>query len=210
MIKNMRVVRVFKKYKRALLILMFLFGYVMFWSWFFSERNVAIEENSTEQKEISASEKEKVSKHNKKEKQFTEFGDFWIQINTDDVHIKAPIVEGVTDEKLAKGVGHHKTTAFPNREGGNVVLSGHRWRFGKDPAFKVFENIDKLKIGDRIIIHYGGKNFEYEVTEQETVNDKAVEILEQTEDPMLTFYACTPKYTALKRLVYRAKLINIQ
>ncbi len=210
MIKNMRVIRIFKKYKKVLLVLVFLFGYVMFWSWFFGERNVAIEGDSTKQKEISVSKKGKASKHNKKEKQFTEFGDFWIQIDTDEVHIKAPIVEGVTDEELAKGVGHHKTTAFPNRKGGNVVLSGHRWRFGKNPAFKVFEDIDKLQIGNRIIVHYGGKNFEYEVTEQKTVDDKAVEILEQTEDPILTFYACTPKYTALKRLVYRAKLINIQ
>ena len=40
------------------------------------------------------------------------------------------------------------------------------------------------------------------------VNDKNVEILEQTDTPMLTLYTCTPKRTALKRLVYRAQLLD--
>ncbi len=41
-------------------------------------------------------------------------------------------------------------------------------------------------------------------------NDKGVEeILKKTDEPILTLYTCTPKYTSLKRLYYRAKLIKI-
>jgi sortase A len=205
---RIRVITIIKKYKKSLLILIFLFGYVVFWWWFFNEKNVAIKQTDTNKETIVELEKKQKAKEQNK-KQFTQFSNFWIEINTDNVKIKAPIVEGVTDDVLAKGVGHHKTTAIPNEKNGNVALSGHRWKFGSNPAYKVFEDIDKLKIGDNVIIHYQNKNFEYEITEQKIVNDKAVEILEQTESPTLTFYACTPKYTALKRLVFQAKLVKV-
>ncbi len=209
---NERILGMIIKYKKPLLIIGFLFGYILFWWWFFGEKNIAIEEdNIIQSNEIVKKEdnEEGSVMIDGDEKQFTEFGNFWLQIDTDSVNIKAPIVNGVTDEKLAEGVGHHKTTAFPNSDGGNVVLSGHRWKFGKNPAYKVFENIDELKIGDNVTVHYRGKDFVYKIIEQKIVDDKSIDILEQTNESMLTFYTCTPKYTSFKRLVYRAKLVDI-
>lgn len=90
-----------------------------------------------------------------------------------------------------------------------MVFSWNLWKFGKKPAYKVFENIDELEIGDNVTVHYRGENFVYEIVEQKIVGDKSIDILEQADASMLTFYTCTPKYTALKRLVYRAKLVDI-
>jgi len=157
---------------------------------------------------VKTNEKKEEQKEKQTKKEFTEFGDFWIEINTDDLKIKAPIVEGVTDYKLSQGVGHHKTTARPNREKGNVVLSGHRWFDRDEPAFKVFENLDKLKIGDKIRVHYKGEDFVYEVFDTKIVPEDAVEILDQTKEPILTLYTCTPKHTAEKRLVFLARLVR--
>lgn len=191
------------KHKKLLLILVFFVGYIIFWVWFFSERDIKIEEKGQEdvvQKEAENKDEDDNS--------FGDLGNFWIEINTDSIQIKAPIVDGVTDEKLDIGVGHHKTTAFPNNKEGNVVISGHRWKLGNNPAYKVFEDLDELEIGDYVTLHYQGENFKYKVIEEKIVDDEDVEILEQTDQPILTLYTCTPKRTALRRLVYRAQLVD--
>ena len=194
-----------KKNKKRVLIIIFLFGYSFFWLWFFGERKVAI--GGKENK--SKIEKQEVDERQENKKiSFKDLGDFWLEINTEKVKVKAPIVNGVTDDKLEQGLGRHKTTAFPNREKGNVVISGHRWKFGDNPAYKVFEDLDKLKEGDKISVHYKEKKFVYEVMESRKVDSKEVSILEQTEVPQLTIYTCTPKFTAFKRLVFVAKLIS--
>lgn len=139
---------------------------------------------------------------------FENLGDFWIEIDTDDLKIKAPVVEGVSQEKLDQGVGHHRKTAFPSREKGNVVLSGHRWSPGNNLARTVFIDLDKLKVGDKIKLHYKDQEFSYKITETKTVFKKETSILDQTEKPQVTIYTCTPKYTSLKRLVYIGELVE--
>ena len=199
-----------KKHKKRVLVVLFLISYTLFWYWFFSERNMAFDDNLENNQIV---EKNKVIEHEKdKEQGFANLGNFWLEINTDKVKVKAPVVNGTTDNELDQGLGRHKTTALPN-ENGNMVISGHRWKFGDNPAYKVFENLDKLKNGDKIEVHYGTKVFEYEVYEQGTVrpNKKGgKEILKKTDDKILTLYTCTPKYTALNRLYYRAKLVSVK
>ena len=172
--------------------------------------NSSSDENLTASEDFDSGENSDITEEEKKliesnKKEFTEFGDFWIQIDTDDLKLKAPIVDGVTPDKLALGVGRHKTTALPDEEAGNMVLSGHRWLYGDKPSYKVFEDLDKLNIGDKVKVHYEGKDYTYKITERKVVKDDDVSILDQTDDRTLTLYTCTPKYTALKRLVYIAK-----
>ena len=204
----MRIILMIEKYKRSLLIMGFFCGYALFWWWFYHGKNIAITDSA--QKQQTASENKIVTEESIEETSasFDDLGNFWIEISTDDVQIKAPIVEGVTDDRLAVGVGHHVTTAFPSKDGGNVVLSGHRWKIGKNPAYTIFEDLDQLQVGDKIHVHYREQDFMYEITETEIVDDDAVEILTQTEESILTVYTCTPKYTAFKRLVYRAQLVE--
>lgn len=149
---------------------------------------------------------------------FQNLGDFYLEINTDDVKIKAPIVEGVTPSNLDQGVGHHTETPFPNRESGNVVLSGHSWLPGGDKyqSRTVFIDLDKLKIGDEVKTYYKGKEFVYKITERKIIEVESdgtqkgdTDILEKTDKPQITLYTCTPKYVDTnKRLVYIGELVN--
>lgn len=143
-------------------------------------------------------------------KEFTEFGDFWIEIDKEGYNLKAPIIGGVEKDDLKRGVGHHSTTALPNPESGNVVLSGHRWLPGSNPANTVFRHLDKLAIGDSVSIFHEGSEYVYTVRESKTVSNDAVEILDETDSPQLTLYTCTPLFTALKRLVYIADLTEVK
>jgi sortase A len=202
------VAKMITKYKKPLIVFSFIFGYAMFWWWFFGrEKDVAVQD-STAQDVVQEVETTEQQVQDERDDGFESFGTFWIAFSIGDKEIKAPIVDGVTEEKLAEGVGHHKTTAYPNTENGNVVLSGHRWKFGRNPAYKIFEDLDQLDIGDKIIVHYAGRDYIYEIFENKTVQDDAIEILDQTDEPMLTVYTCTPKFTAFRRLVYRARLIE--
>lgn len=145
---------------------------------------------------------------------FENLGDFWLEINTPNLKIKAPIVE-MTDKnetiRLDQGIGHHKQTSLPNRKKGNVGLSGHRWmpNSEKNPARKVFLDLDKLKIGDEVKVHFKGEDFIYKIIEEKIVENTELDILNDTEEPKVTIYACTPAYVeTTKRLVFIGELVK--
>ncbi len=131
---------------------------------------------------------------------------FQLEIATDDLKIEAPIIEGADKENLSQGVGHHKTTARPGFSG-NVVIYGHRWYPGDNPYYTIFNDLDRLKAGDRVTVLYNGQKFSYEIFDSKVVLEEQTEILKQTEEPILTLYTCTPRYTSEKRLVYLGKLV---
>ncbi len=198
------------KRKKPIIIGIFAIGYIVFWFWYFGERDIAIKDSPPQVKQEKVIIKDKDKNSNKKEFSQKDLGNFWLEINTDNIKTKAPILNGIEPETLDKGLGRHKTTVLPGQNG-NMVISGHRWKFGNKPSYKAFENLNKLKNGDRIQVHYGNKVFEYQVYEKGVVspNEKGgKEILKKTSEPILTLYTCTPKHTALRRLYYRAKLIK--
>jgi sortase A len=134
---------------------------------------------------------------------------FALSIKTDDLSVATPVVDGVSNSSLSRGVGRHVSTAIPNAESGNVVLSGHQWFPGSRPAHKVFENLDKLEVGQEVEIKYGAELYRYKVRESKIVEPTDVSILEHTDSPQLTLYTCFPRYTTEKRLVYVADLVEV-
>jgi len=86
---------------------------------------------------------------------------FHITIDTEEFKVDADIIEGKTDDDLHKGVVHQEGSAFPSQYGGNVVITGHRWYPGDGEFSKVFQNMDKLRQGDEIIIEYKNKKYTY-------------------------------------------------
>lgn len=210
----------FKKIKIfGILIFLIVFVFAIKWLFFSTDKVKVLDlaKNKTEQKSLNNdfkgdSDVDKQKKEEDKEddkKEFKNFGNFWIEIHKDGLDIKAPIENGTQPVDLEKGVGHHPTTAYPSKDGGNVVLSGHRWKFGNNPAYTVFEDLDKLSVGDKISLFYMGKEYIYRVREQKVVKDTEVSILKQTKKPQLTIYTCTPKYTSFRRLVYIADLEQV-
>lgn len=110
------------------------------------------------------------------------------------------------EEALNKGIWRMPGSGSPE-SGGNMVLSGHRFTYG-GPA--VLYHMDKVKEGDKIVIFWQQKKHEYFVDKVFVVPPTAVEIQDQTKDPLLTIYTCTPLVTAANRLVIQAKPVEVE
>jgi LPXTG-site transpeptidase (sortase) family protein len=129
-------------------------------------------------------------------------------IETPDLKISAPIVNGVSQEDLYHGVGHHPGTPWPKDEKGNVIITGHSsWI---DPANSygfVFKNLNRLKIGDDIQIRYPSKVYKYKVTGKFLIDPQDTSLfMQNVKVPTLTVYTCSPVYTNWKRLVYVSEM----
>lgn len=81
------------------------------------------------------------------------------------------------------------------KDGGNFVLSAHRFIMGLTPEQTLrkspFYNIDKLKVGDEIIVDYDSQRYTYVIRKVHRVAPTAIEIERRTENPQLTLYSCT-------------------
>ncbi len=116
------------------------------------------------------------------------------------INLKETVYEGVTRRVLMSGPGHIPGTAMPG-EDGNCCVSGHRVTFGGP-----FRELNKLRTGDRIIIHYRGKKYAYKVVWKKRVLPHENYVLMRTEKPSLTITTCDPPFSAKYRLVVRAEL----
>ncbi len=115
------------------------------------------------------------------------------------------IVEGPDEKSLNRGIWRIPQTSTPD-QGGNTVLTGHRFRYLSGP--KTLYLLDQMKIGDIIIVYWRGKEYDYRVAERRIVNPDAVEILDNTPSPKLTVFTCTPLFSTKQRLVLFAELIE--
>ena len=81
------------------------------------------------------------------------------------------------------------------KDGGNFVLSAHRFIMGLTPRQTLrkspFYNIDKLTVGDEMVIDYNGARYIYVISEKRSVKPEAIEIEQRTDQPQLTLYSCT-------------------
>jgi len=119
------------------------------------------------------------------------------------VGIEASVVEGATEDSLNYGAWHRPGTGTPD-EGGNTVITGHRFRY-LPPNNLTFYHLDKVRIGDEIIVYWEGIEYDYIVSEILVVEPSRVDIEADTVQPRLTLYTCTPLWTAEKRLVVIAE-----
>lgn len=103
---------------------------------------------------------------------------------------------------LNKGVWARPQTSTPP-EGSNTVLTGHRFTYDGPSTFY---SLDKVTKGDKIIVYWKEKEYDYTVTEIKVVPPTAIEIERSTTDKQLTLYTCTPLWSAKNRLVVVAKL----
>ena len=80
-------------------------------------------------------------------------------------------------------------------DGGNFVLSAHRFIMGMTPEQTLRKsplyNIDKLAVDDQIIIDYSGRRYTYKISQIFSVKPEAIEIENRTDEPQLTLYSCT-------------------
>ena len=115
------------------------------------------------------------------------------------------IVSGTDEQSLEFGPGHYIQTAFPGA-GGNVGIAGHRTTFGAP-----FANLDKVQLGEELILTVGGNKYHYEVDEVTIVEAVGGEyVLYNRGDDRLTLTTCHPKYSAKQRLIVTGILTKIE
>ena len=102
---------------------------------------------------------------------------------------------------------------YPERgnpeNGGNFIIAAHRLTSQPTPWATVekspFYNIDKLAIGDKIIIDYSGARYGYNISKIFNVTPNQVEIEAPSETPELTLYSCDITGSATGRVVIVAE-----
>jgi LPXTG-site transpeptidase (sortase) family protein len=110
---------------------------------------------------------------------------------------------------LGQNIGHLEQTNWLGKTG-NTVLAAHiQLNFREMGPFK---DLNKLQVGDKVMLADKGKFYVYEVTGSRTVDPTAVEVTYPTNDPTLTLLTCTVwdahRGMFAKRLVVTAKLVQ--
>ena len=117
-----------------------------------------------------------------------------LRIKLPKIDINLPYSTGGA-ETMEHGAWWRKPENGNPKDGGNFVLSAHRFIMGLTPQQTLrkspFYNIDKLTVGDEIIIDYNGVRYNYVISEKQSVKPDAVEIEQRTDQPQLTLYSCT-------------------
>lgn len=110
---------------------------------------------------------------------------------------------------LNKGVIIYPGSILPGQIG-NLFLSGHSsvYPWNKTPYGQVFAALDKLETGDKIIIYYSQRKYEYEINKKYTVSAKDVKLVHSAGEAKITLMTCWPIGTSLKRLVLEGTLIK--
>ena len=120
------------------------------------------------------------------------------------IDLEMLIFDGSSESSLTKGIGMIE----PKKEFGvnNVGLAGHR----STTKGKQFNRLDELSLRDIVEVKTEEGTYEYEVIQTFVVDQKEVEVLEDTKEPLLTLVTCTPlgKRNPTDRLIVQAKLKN--
>lgn len=142
----------------------------------------------------------------------TEFG-----IVIEKINANAKIIPNVnpTDEKsyiraLTQGVAAALGSTPPGVPG-NLYLFSHStdapWNIVRYNA--IFYLLRELETGDRVIIFYQNRRYDYIVFDKAIIEPNDVSYLTNKYDyPVLTLQTCDPPGTLLHRLIVRAKLVS--
>jgi sortase A len=104
--------------------------------------------------------------------------------------------------------GWNPRSGFPGEQG-NMVLFGHNNAHGK-----VFANLYRLEVGDKIVVYAGNRSFTYVVSDSMKLKEKDVTIAQmvenaawigETDDERLTLVTCWPPYQDTYRLIVVAR-----
>lgn len=120
------------------------------------------------------------------------------KIKIQKINIEYPIIEYVNDNSLWKSICKISDNNIDGT--GNLCLAGHNMRNAT-----MFTRLKELNIGDKVeITNTDGELFIYEVFENIEVNQEQVEILENTDESIITLITCkTLDYS--KRVIVKAK-----
>jgi sortase A len=127
-------------------------------------------------------------------------------------HYEKPIVEGVTLDDLAKGVGHYPKSADPG-EVGNFALAGHRATHGEPFAF-----LPRIRRGDAVVIETADSWYTYTVYDyQNHLRPTQTDVIAPVPrhpgrtptEKLITLTTCNPRWASYERFVVWGKLTSV-
>ncbi|MGL5352344.1 MAG: class C sortase, partial [Clostridium sp.] len=127
-------------------------------------------------------------------------------IEIEKINVRLPIYHGTSNGVLQSGVGHLEGSALPiGGVNNHTVLSGHTGL----PSAKLLTNLNKLKIGDKIVIKVLKNTLTYTVLDINTVLPSETELLKpQVGRDLLTLFTCTPYGVNSHRLLVTAERVE--
>ncbi|MDP9259283.1 MAG: class E sortase [Actinomycetota bacterium] len=132
----------------------------------------------------------------------TDDGDPLGRIRVPSIGVSSVLVEGTDTSSLRMGPGHYPGTPLPGTHG-TVAIAGHRTTYGAP-----FRRLDQLGRGDRIELRMPYGTFVYSVERRRIVAPTAVWVTRSTSYDRLILSACHPLYSAAKRIVVFARLLD--
>jgi len=111
-------------------------------------------------------------------------------------------------DDVADAGAFHNTSAYPG-QGGNIVINGHR-----DILGAVFRHLDRVQVGDEVVVYVGDAAYPYTVTEIVVVPEtfasaqqraENLKYIGATTEERLTLVTCTPVGLATHRLLVIAE-----
>lgn len=114
------------------------------------------------------------------------------------------MVEGTDTSTLRKGPGRYPDTAWPGQRG-TVAVAGHRTTY-----MAPFRTIDKLRPGHRVRLRMPYGRFTYRVQYTKIVKPTALWVTNSVGYDRLILSACYPLYSAAKRIVVFARLVDAE
>lgn len=124
------------------------------------------------------------------------------------IDVMLPMFDSLDNNNLEKGVVHLKDTSYPNgQQGTHSVIVGH----SGITLSSIFDNLDKLEVGDYFSIDYLGIKTNYIVIAKKVVLPNDTENLKIDNDKCLvTLVTCTPKGVNSHRLLVTGEKIEIE
>lgn len=122
-----------------------------------------------------------------------------------DIDVDLPIYHGTNDHTLTKGVGHLRGTSLP--VGGipsRAVLTAHRGL----PEATLFNDLDKLAVGNKVTLEIFGEVLTYVVTESRVIEPEESDTIriEEGKD-LVTLVTCTPLGVNTHRIIVTAERV---
>ena len=127
-------------------------------------------------------------------------------VKIDKLNVELPIYLGASEKNMSMGAAHLAETSYPvGGENTNCVIAAHRG-FRKTTMFR---NIQKLQVGDPVVIENFREVLKYEVSDIEIIEPSQTDklLIRQGED-MVTLLTCHPYGSNAKRYLVYCKRVN--
>jgi len=118
------------------------------------------------------------------------------------IGLDSAMFEGIRLTTLNHGPGHWPGSAAPGQVG-NVVVAGQRTSHNAE-----FRRIDRLVPGDIVTFSTADGVFDYSVVGTEIVGPDALWIIDPSDTPTATLFACHPPGSTRQRIVVKLALLQ--